>query len=94
MNLEKENQKPFSLKEAIQKTNTPANRLDIDVLEEKINFLNEEIKVLKAKSNKLERYYHSNLKYIKDLYAAVDQLKKNHNHNGNHKNGGNKQELH
>jgi hypothetical protein len=39
----------------------------------------EEIKALKTKVNRLERYYHSNLKYIKYLIAEVDQLKKRGN---------------
>jgi hypothetical protein len=43
----------------------------------------EEIKLLKSRVSRLERYYHSNLKYIKDLYAAVDKLKKNGIKNGN-----------
>lgn len=38
----------------------------------------DEIKYLKAKTNRLERYYHSNLKYIKQLYAKIDKLEKMH----------------
>jgi len=41
----------------------------------------EEIKALKTKVNYLERYYHSNLKYIKQLYAEIDKLKKEKNNN-------------
>lgn len=41
--------------------------------------LNFELEKLKSRVSKLERYYHSNLKYIKDLYAKYDALKKNGN---------------
>ena len=35
-----------------------------------------EIEKMKSRISKLERYYHSNLKYIKYLFAEIDQLKK------------------
>lgn len=35
-----------------------------------------EIEKMKYRIGKLERYYHSNLKYIKYLFVEIDQLKK------------------
>jgi hypothetical protein len=42
-----------------------------------ITIVEQELKLLKSRVSKLERYYHSNLKYIKYLIAEVDELKKN-----------------
>ena len=42
-----------------------------------IQTVEQELKLLKSRVSKLERYYHSNLKYIKYLIAEVDELKKN-----------------
>ena len=39
-----------------------------------------EIERLKARTNKLNGQIHSQWKYIKDLYAKYDTLKKNGNH--------------
>ena len=36
----------------------------------------EEIKKLKAEVNYLKRYYHSNLKYIKLLWARMEEFEK------------------
>jgi septation ring formation regulator EzrA len=42
-----------------------------------ITTVEQELKLIKSRLSKLERYYHSNLKYIKYLIAEVDELKKN-----------------
>jgi hypothetical protein len=42
-----------------------------------ITIVEQELKLIKSRVSKLERYYHSNLKYIKYLIAEVDELKKN-----------------
>ena len=42
-----------------------------------IQTVEQELKLIKSRLSKLERYYHSNLKYIRYLIAEVDELKKN-----------------
>jgi hypothetical protein len=47
---------------------------DVDIFVTSIEF-----RELKAKVNKLERYYHSNYKYIKLLWTKIDELEKSKN---------------